>query len=396
MSLVNQQTARHRDRADAWSLTPARRPLGEIVVAAENATLRLADGAVLIDFASGGVGHGHPALVAALRHQQARMPLSARVFFSPMLGEFCRALAQEFAPLTVVYPCNSRDEALEGALKLARGHGRRRHHVISLHGAGQGRTVHLAQMELCGSTEAALAAIGPTTAAVVVAPVATVGPVRPTPRTELIALRRRCNRHGALLIFDDSIGGLGARGSALGSAVHGVTPDVIVLGEALGGGVYPGAAYLARPAVNGRVYRRRDPVLHATTTGAGPSACAVGIALIRLVREGLADRAAAVGLRLNRDLWWLARNHPQALRQTEGAGLLWSLEFASPAFASQLVARTRSAGLLLRQETDWPQAIVQLRVPMLVTNAELDQALAVLAAQVQAVSLASTATTLVR
>ena len=284
---------------------------------AQGATLRIAGGSELIDFASGGFRHSDPRLRARVEEQLRRLPLSGRVFFSRPLAELCRTLA-DLAPgdLEVSFPCNSGAEAIEGALKLAKGYaGSSRSHFVATHSAWHGATT--AALGVCGidavreamgvspvharfvpygDVEALRAAVDRGTIAVLIEAIATSPGVQVPPRGYLSAVRDACRASGALLIVDELVTGVGVTGRLFAVDEEEVAPDILVLGGVLGGAMLPMALYIASRRVNDAVYRRSDPVLHGTTTGGNPAACVAALATLERVREErLVDGAAESG-----------------------------------------------------------------------------------------------------
>ncbi|TMB46216.1 MAG: aspartate aminotransferase family protein, partial [Deltaproteobacteria bacterium] len=247
-------------------------PLGIEVARAAGSTVWDGRGRAYLDLLAGmgvaNVGHTHPEVVAAVR-AQAERHLHVMVY-----GEFVQEaqvrLATRLAgllapPLAVVYFTSSGAEAIEGALKTARKHTRRRR-IVAFEGGFHGDTlgalsiggnpVYRAPFEpllpdvkfLPFDDVAALAAIDAHTAAVVVEPVQAEAGVRVPSPTFLPALRRRCDETGALLVLDEVVTGFGRTGRLFAHQHWGVVPDLLVLAKALGGGL-PLGAFVGSPAV---------------------------------------------------------------------------------------------------------------------------------------------------
>jgi putrescine aminotransferase len=270
--------------------------------------------------------------------------------------------------LEVTYPCNSGTEAVEGALKLARGCGRRRSRVIAASGAhhgstlgalavsdpaAPGRTLQEPPVDVVrvpyGDLAAVERAADEHTAAVIVEPVSSAAAVIVPPAGYLAGLRRVCSASGALLIADEVTTGLGRTGARFGCDRERVAPDVLVLGGALGGGVMPAAAYVTTRRLNDRVYRRRDPVLHASSTGGNPLACTAALAALQVVEDDeVESRCAALGALLEDVLDRLRAAHPDVVLETRACGLLGSLRVADEDGARSLQRRALEAGVLIR------------------------------------------------
>lgn len=269
-----------------------------------------------IDFAGGiavsALGHAHPKLVAALTEQGQKLWHLSNV----MTNEPAIELAQKLTELTFadkVYFCNSGAEANEAALKLARRHaylnvGPEKHEIISTLQSFHGRTLftvsvggqakykegfeptpggisHVPYNDL----DAMAAAISDKTAAVIVEPIQGEGGITPAVEGYLQGLRELCDKHGALLIFDEIQSGVGRTGALYAYQRYGVTPDILTSAKALGGG-FPIGAMLTTDAV--------APSLgfgtHGSTYGGNPLACAVSLAVLDvMMNDGVLDGVAA-------------------------------------------------------------------------------------------------------
>ena len=374
-------------------------PLAIVVARAEGATIWDADGRAYLDLLSGigvaNIGHGHPDVVAAVRAQAERY-LHVMVYGEAVEEPQVR-LAQrlaELAPgdLSVVYFCNSGTEAIEGAVKLAR-KATRRLRLVAFRGGYHGDTI--GALSLCDSTvyrapfepllgdveflpfddPAALARIDERVAAVVVEPIQGEGGVRVPGADFLPALRARCDATGALLIFDEVMTGCGRTGSWFACQQWGVTPDVLVLAKALGGGL-PLGAFVGRPELMATL-SHDPPLAHVTTFGGHPLSCAAGLAALEVAtRERLPERAAAVG-----DGW---RAHLRAalgdvLVDVRGRGMLIGLELASPRQTEAFCRAAFERGLILNW-TLHRDTVVRLAPPLTISDADSDRALAGIAA----------------
>ena len=377
-------------------------PLAIVVARAEGATIWDADGRAYLDLLSGigvaNIGHGHPDVVAAVRAQAERY-LHVMVYGEAVEEPQVR-LAQrlaELAPgdLSVVYFCNSGTEAIEGAVKLAR-KATRRLRLVAFRGGYHGDTI--GALSLCDSTvyrapfepllgdveflpfddPAALARIDERVAAVVVEPIQGEGGVRVPGADFLPALRARCDATGALLIFDEVMTGCGRTGSWFACQQWGVTPDVLVLAKALGGGL-PLGAFVGRPELMATL-SHDPPLAHVTTFGGHPLSCAAGLAALEVAtRERLPERAAAVG-----DGW---RAHLRAalgdvLVDVRGRGMLIGLELASPRQTEAFCRAAFERGLILNW-TLHRDTVVRLAPPLTISDADSDRALTAITASLR-------------
>lgn len=349
-----------------------------VVERAHSATLHLTSGASLLDFSTGGFGYGHPEIRRTLSSQVHKLPLSSRVFFSEPLAALCVELARRSPGHTAIYPCNTADEALDGAVKLAKGYSRGRSKIVTIGAAGHGRTLYLSQFSKTqsqfghpfGVRDGLEALIDDDTAAVIVEPLSTAGEVTSPPPAYFETLRNICTSSRAVLIADERVTGLGMTGTFCAS-VGNLAPDVLVLGDTLGGGVFPCAAYMARDQINTAVYKRKDPVLHATTTGANPSACAVALSALGQI-ESLTDKVCSWGKVLGDHLNGMRYAAPDLIEHVSGKGLIWSITLRDTSIADALHAGCLRQGVLLRREAWWPQVnVVQLRLALMTDEQEL-------------------------
>src|SRR5690242_6467694 len=271
----------------------------------EGAWLYTAAGERYLDFTSGvavnALGHAHPALVKALDEQAAKLWHVSNLYRIPGAEKLAdRLCAASFAD--VVFFCNSGTEALEGAIKMARKYhavaGKpERFRIITFEGAFHGRT--LAAIAATGNKkyldgfgppvegfdqvafadiEATKKAIGPQTAAIMIEPVMGEGGVRVVPHSFLRALRKLCDDNGLLLIFDEIQTGIGRTGDMFAYQHTGVTPDIMTIAKALGGGFPVGACLATAEAGKGMTAGT-----HGSTFGGNPLAMAVGNAVLDII-----------------------------------------------------------------------------------------------------------------
>jgi putrescine aminotransferase len=367
-----------------------------VAIATHGATIRNSEERELIDFASGGLGYCHPAVVARVARQFRELPLSSRMFLSRPLSLFVQSIAG-LTPgeLTVTYPCNSSAEAVDGAIKLARGYHRKRRRIVASVGAYHGAT--LGALSVCGiealrgpmrqfPVQAAFMqyndldvleeAIDEQTAAVIIEPIATSGGLRIPRDGYLRALRARCTAAGALLIVDETNTGLGRTGEMFSVDHEQVTPDIMVLGGALGGGVMPIAAYVTTRKINHRVYGRREPTLHASTTGGNPSACVAALAALDVIREEqLVGRAREAGKLILEAFRKYKDIFGDQLVEYCGRGLLAGLRLRDVKTAAAVQRRAAESGVMVRVDTLIDEGWVGIRPPLIINLTELESGL---------------------
>jgi putrescine aminotransferase len=333
---------------------------GRAEVEANGTRIRGADGAEYLDCGSYAVfllGHRHPDVVAAVIRQIQTQPLASGLLLSPPRARAAEALAG-VAPegLEHVVFTNSGAEASELAIKLARLSGRTR--LVTMEGAFHGMTtgaLSVAGNPLYaklldpllpgvdrvpfGDIEAldAVLARAEGEACVFCEPLQGEAGVILPPDGYLSALSRCCRERGALLVFDEIQCGLGRGGWWWQAERAGVTPDVLLTGKVLGGGVVPAGAAITSDEVFGVM--DRDPFLHGSTFAGSPTqAAAVMAALDVLSRDGLVDVARSLGEELREQLRVrLQERWPGLVDKIRGLGLLIGIEFSSPKAAGEYV-----------------------------------------------------------
>jgi putrescine aminotransferase len=374
-----------------------------VEVRASGTTIWDQNGKAYLDFAGGyGVftlGHSHPRVVAAVREQLDRMALSGKTMFDPLVGRLARALG-ELAPgdLSISFFANSGAEAVEGALKLARA-ATKRAKIVATHAGYHGKT--LGALAASGS-DYYKSAFGPLladvvhvpygdtnvlrealvdAAAFIVEPVQGEGGVIVPPLGYLRRVREACDAAGALLVADEVQTGLGRCGFAFACDRDGVVPDVLTLAKGLSGGVVPIGAYVARPSVWHAAYAKA-PMLHTSTFGGNPLACAAALAALDVLRDdGLIENARARGERLLTGAREIADDYPDVVRDVRGLGLLVGVELRSEGYAGTIVPEMLRRGVT----TAWTlnrQRVIRLEPPLIVTAEEVERALGALRAAV--------------
>lgn len=374
---------------------------GTISQSTDGMHLRDVEGHEWLDFLGGlgvfSLGHRHPAVVAAVRDQLERQPLTIPIFFNQLQAELAELLA-EVLPGRLQYSffCSSGTEAVEGALKLARVCTGRTEVISaerSYHGktlgslSASGRELYKAPFEPLlpdfrqipfGDLAAMEAAISERTAAVILEPIQGEGGVVVPPADYLLGVRRLCTERGALLIADEVQTGFGRTGKMFAVEHYGVEPDMMCLAKALGGGVMPLGAFCGTPEV-WEPFRAR-PWLHTSTFGSpggNPLACAAGIAAIRVFRdERLSERAAELGAYFLTRLHELQAEFPTAIREVRGMGLLLGLEFFDEDVAGLTIAGVARRRLVVAYYLSNP-CVFRFEPPLIVTREQIDHAVTV-------------------
>jgi putrescine aminotransferase len=372
-----------------------------VEVCAEGCTLWDHTGKAYLDFAGGyGVftlGHCHPRVVAAVRAQLALIALSGKTMFNVQLGRAARRLAQ-LAPgdLKISFWCNSGTEAVEGAIKLARA-ATGRAKVVGTHGAFHGKTIGALSVSgretfqtpfrplladsICvpyGETGALEEALRDA-AAFVVEPVQGEGGVQVPPAGYLREVREICSATGALFIADEIQTGLGRCGYRFACDRDDVVPDVMTLAKGLSGGVVPVGAFIARPDPWNRAFGQA-PLLHTSTFGGSEIACAAAIAAMDALEEDrLAEAARVRGDQLLRGARAIAAEYPAVVREARGLGLLVGVELTNEGYGGWIIPEMLKRGVTAAWTLN-AQRVIRLEPPLIVTEAEVDRALAALRA----------------
>jgi acetylornithine/N-succinyldiaminopimelate aminotransferase len=369
-------------------------PIGLEIARAEGAWLYTADGRRYLDLIAGigvsALGHGHPAVLRAVE-EQMRRHLHVMVYGEYVIEAQVR-LAARLAevlpvPLSRVYFTNSGAEAIEGAIKASRKFTGRRA-LAAFDGAYHGDTA--GALSLAGNPAfrepfepllepvlhlpfneiAALETIDSSHAAVFVEPVQAEAGVR-IPSIEFMrALRERCDRVGALLVFDEVLTGFGRTGKLFALEHFGVAPDIVVMAKALGGGL-PLGAFAGRDDLIGTL--SHDPPLgHITTFGGHPLSCAAGLAALDVIlKEQLSARAAETGEYLRQQIEGLKAPEVAAIR---GMGLLVGIEFRSAEFVRCFVTKIIELGVVMNWTLN-ADKVVRMSPPLLITPGEIDFAM---------------------
>lgn len=334
-------------------------PLGLEIVSAKELWLKDVKGRKYLDLISGiavsNLGHGHPDVVKAIK-QQADRHTHIMVY-----GEYIQSSQVQFAKkicsllpksLNSVYFVNSGSEAVEGALKLAKRYTGRTEIVSfknAYHGSSHGalsvmgdETLKMPFRPLLpGITilpyndTAAINSITPKTACVIIEPIQGEGGTIVPAEAFLQALEKQCRKTGTLLIADEIQTGFGRTGKLFAFEHFGITPDIITIGKALGGGLPLGGFAANREMMQ---TLSDNPALgHITTFGGHPLCCASGLAALEvLLKERLHEKAAKKE-KLFRNLL----KHP-AIKEIRGKGLMLAVEFEDPALCKRVIDKCLS------------------------------------------------------
>jgi predicted acetylornithine/succinylornithine family transaminase len=361
------------------------------------------EGREYLDFIGGiavsSLGHAHPALVRAVSEQAARYVHVSNLYQIPEQVEAARRLVTS-SGLDRAFFCNSGAEANEAAIKLSRKRGKAAkgqacHEILVAEHSFHGRT--LATVAATGNpryqegfepmpagfrfvpfddVEAMRRAVGPATAAILVEPIQGEGGVLVPSAGYLAGLRALCDEMNLLLVLDEVQTGVGRTGAMFAYQHAGIRPDVVTLAKGVAGGVPAGVVLATEDAAAHFV-----PGDHGSTFGGNALACAAICAVLDAIeREGLVANAATCGARLVAGLERLREKRP-VLGEIRGAGLLVGADLSVD--AAPVVDACRARGLLVNAVR--PKTL-RFAPPLVVSAAEVDAALRVLDAALEAVS----------
>ena len=365
-----------------------------VLARGEGVHLYDSDGRRYLDFMSGiavaALGHADPAVTAAVAEQAATLTHVSNLFYTaPQVGLARRLVTYSFADR--VFLTNSGAEAIEGALKFARKWARERgvgkHEIVAFGGSFHGRTMGALSITykaayrdpfapllpgVCfapfNDLDAARAMITDDTCAVVVEPVQGEGGIHAATPEFLRGLRALCDRHGALLIFDEIQCGLGRTGRLWAHEAHGtpVVPDIMTLAKPLANGLPIGAILLTEEVAAAVGYGE-----HGSTFAGGPVVCrAAEVVFDRVSDPAFLAAVAENGQRLRQAL--LALNSPRVV-EVRGVGLLVGVELDVP--AAPIIAAAREKGLLI---INAGENVLRIAPPLIVSGEHVDAAVAIL------------------
>lgn len=337
-------------------------------------------------------GHRHPRIIEAVRRQLEDMPLSGKAFFNEGQARLAARLAA-LAPEGIDYAffCNSGAEAVEASLKFARLATGRKGFVSTVGGyhgkslgalAVTGREKYRSALEplmpgvsfvAFGDVGALDQAVGPDTAAVILEPVQGEGGIHLPPAGYLQSARRICDEAGALLILDEVQTGMGRTGKVFACEHEEVSPDLLTLAKALGGGVMPIGACLGTAEVWERVYGK-NPLMHTSTFGGNPLACAAALAACDVLEEeGLALAAETRGREL---VEGLKRVASPLVAEVRGIGLMIGVEFALDEVGELVIAQMMKRDLVAAYTLNNPR-VVRFEPPLTISSEEVAYAVRV-------------------
>lgn len=336
-------------------------------------------------------GHCHPRLVKVMVEQAAKLALTSRAFRNDQLGPFCREIC-ELTGFSRMLPMNTGAEAVETALKAARKWGhtikgipQNKAEIIVFAGNFHGRTTTIISFSSeedykfgfgpftpgfrilpYGDLEAVRKAMNPNVCAIMVEPIQGEAGIVVPPEGFLKGLRELCDESKCLLMCDEIQSGLGRTGKFFAYEHEGIRPDVVIIGKALSGGMYPVSAVLADDEVMG-VFRPGD---HGSTYGGNPLGAAVAREALKiLVEEDLAGRSEKLGRYFMDRLKAIDSPHIKSIR---GRGLWIGIVLKEEAGGARRFCEALEDEGILCKETH--ETVIRVAPPLTVAREEIDWA----------------------
>jgi len=365
-------------------------------------------------YSSQNAGHCHPEIIATLIEQANIVTLTSRAFHNNIMGPFLKLLAEVVGPHIndpknsgiMSLPMNTGTEAVSTGLKVARAWGyikkkipKNEAKVIVCRDNFHGRTITIVGFSSDISKARYYGNFGPYTPGFVIIPygsaeelenaILEVGPekvaaflvepiqgeagVKIPPEGYLKKVREICTKYNVLLILDEIQTGFGRTGAFFACNHENVKPDMLLLGKALGGGVYPVSACVTTKEIIGPDVI--SPGTHGSTFGGNPLAAAIGMKSIDIhLRENLAERAKEMGAYFIKRLKEIAEKRTKIpIKEVRGKGLLIAVEFSED--ARQIVEKLKDNGILAK---DTHSTTIRFAPPLVITKDEIDWAIDVI------------------
>ena len=339
------------------------------------------------------LGHRNPRVIAAVKDQLDHLGLSAKAFFTKNAADLAEKLA-ELTPgdLQVSFFSNSGTEAVEAALKFAKAT-TKRSKIVSTNGSYHGKTIgalsttgrekYRKKFEPLmpgvsfvdfGDIEALKAAIDGDTACFIVEPIQGEGGIIVAPDGYLKAAREACDKHGALLIFDEVQSGLGRAGYMFACNYEDVAPDIMTLAKSLGGGIMPLGVTIVTMPIYEAVYGD-NPMAHTSTFGGNPLACRAGLETLAILEEGeLIENSKVLGKRMLDGFLAIQAKYPDLLKEARGRGLMIGVEFTMDEVGEVMVGLLMKLGVCVAYALNNPR-VLRIEPPLMITAEQVDFAL---------------------
>jgi acetylornithine/N-succinyldiaminopimelate aminotransferase len=346
---------------------------------------------VYLDFFPGwgvcNIGHCHPKVVQAVREQIGKLIFVPNNYYHLNQAKLAKEIVYWSYPSKVFF-CNSGAEANEAAIKLSRKFGQGRYEIITFLDSFHGRT--LAALAATGQKkyqagfeplpqgfkavkfndiEAVKSAFTDKTVAIMLELIQGEGGVNVAERDFVLALRKMCDEKNLLLIIDEVQTGIGRTAKMFCYQHYGITPDIVTLAKALGGGLPIGAML-----VNNKISNALGPGMHASTFGGGPVICKAAIAVFKAIqKENLLNYAFKMGEYLFSKLEGLKSKFPSIIKDIRGIGLMAGVELSIE--GKPIVEESIKKGLLINCTHD---KVLRLMPALNITKKEIDKAISIL------------------
>lgn len=336
------------------------------------------------------LGHNHPRIIRALKEQASLLIHCSNLYYHPYQGLLARRLA-EISGLEKCFFCNSGAEAIEGALKMVRAHGRKKSpektKIVALENSFHGRTIGAlsitgqakyrepfepllpnVQFVPLNDVSALEEAMDETVAGLFVECIQGEGGVYPATEEFLRAARRLCNKFGALLVIDEIQTGLGRTGKYFAYQLFDppIKPDIVTVAKPLACGLPLGAII-----ANNKAASTITPGMHGSTFGGGALACRLALEFLEVLDE-LLPQIFHMGGYLKRRLEEL-KLHYRYIKEVRGAGLMIGMELLIP--CKEIVNEALKAGLLISCTHD---NVIRFLPPYIITENDVDRAIQLL------------------
>jgi ornithine--oxo-acid transaminase len=371
-------------------------PLDVVLTKGEGVWVYDNEGKRYLDFLSAysalNQGHCHPKIVAAAKNQMDRLTLTSRAFYNDQLGRLLEKLA-DLTGLEMILPMNSGAEGVETALKAARKWGYKikgvaadKAEIIVCANNFAGRTITIVSFTTeeqykdgfgpftpgftiipYNDIDALQQAITPNTVAFLVEPIQGEGGIIVPDAGYLQQCQKICKEHTILLILDEIQTGLGRTGKLFAFQYEsGVLPDVLIMGKALSGGLYPVSAVAARRDVLG-VFNPGD---HGSTFGGNPLGSAIACAALDvIVEENLSQRSMEMGAYFMDKLHIINSDY---IKEIRGKGLLIGIELvASAGGARRFCEALKQEGMLCKETHE---NVIRFAPPLVINKDDIDWA----------------------
>ena len=338
-------------------------------------------------------GHRNPRIIQAVKDQLDHITLSGKAFFSKNAADLAEKLAHMTpGDLQISFFSNSGTEAVEAALKFAKA-ATGKSKIVSTNGSYHGKTIGAlsvtgrekyrkkfeplmpgAVFVDYGDAEALAKVINDQTAAFIVEPIQGEGGIIVPPDGYLKAAREICDKHGALLIFDEVQSGLGRSGYMFACNYEDVAPDIMTLAKALGGGVIPLGVTIFTQAIYDKVFGD-NPMAHTSTFGGNPLACRAGLAAMEILAEGeITKNSAVMGKRMLEGFLAVQEKYPDVLGEVRGRGLMIGVEFTMDEVGELVVAQLMKRGVCVAYALNNPR-VLRFEPPLIINAEQVDHAI---------------------